>query len=179
MALRTTLETGPTDNYKHPPHGAFTLLELIVVLALIGAVLAISGPSLRGFFESRQTSDAAVRVLVMARWCQSDAMAHGRRCRLNVDARSAVCSITVERANVFESPAGEAGQPYQLPQGATAGLKTALADPQPSFVQFYPSGRHDVATIEVRSADGRTYLVSSGAPTEAFSVASASEGAKP
>lgn len=158
---------------------AFTLLELIVVLALIGLVLALSSPSLRGFFVSRQTGDAAVRVLVMAKWCQSDAIAHGRRCRLSIEDQGTACSITVERANLFEPPDGEAGQLYELPEGATAGLRSSGANPQPSFVQFYPSGRHDVATIEIRGPDGQVYLVTSGAPTETFSVVSPAEGAKP
>jgi prepilin-type N-terminal cleavage/methylation domain-containing protein len=53
--------------FSHKPHyagpRAFTLIELILVMALLSIVLAVSAPALSGFFRGR-TADAAARRLV-------------------------------------------------------------------------------------------------------------------
>ena len=176
------MTTGRTNRHLPDAHrpaiasgpGGFTLLELILVLFLIGAILAISAPSLRGFFQSRQTADAAARVAALAQWAHSQAIARGQRCRLNIDPQAGTCWVSVQRRAGFEAADGEEGLPFPFPEGSQVTLKLASGE-GPPYVQFHPSGRADVATIEFRGREGEVFLVANGTPTEPYRVLSTAE----
>lgn len=154
-------------------------MELILVMLVVTVMLGLAAPSMRGFFASRQTADGALAMLAMTRWCRSDAISQGRRCRLNLDAEGQCCFVTVERAGGFVAPAGEAGQAVQMPDGARASLRAAQSgQPAPSFIQFYPTGRSDAATIAITGKGGDVYLLASGAPTEMYRLITPAEGAR-
>ena len=155
------------------------MLELILVLVLISVVLALAAPSLRGFFASRQTADAAMRVVAMTQWARSEAVARGQRCRLNIDPQGRACWVTVQRRGVFVPADGEAGRPFQLPEGACATLGSTSAEASLPCVQFYPGGRADVATIEIRGREGEVFLVACESPTEPFHVITPGEASRP
>jgi type II secretory pathway pseudopilin PulG len=57
--------------------GAFTLIELIMVMALLTAVFAIAAPSLSNFFRGRVLNSEARRLLAMTRYGQSRAASEG------------------------------------------------------------------------------------------------------
>jgi type II secretion system protein H len=61
----------------------FTLLELIVVMVILATVLALAGPSLRGFFGSRQLPDTAAQILALTQFARSQAISEGIIYRLN------------------------------------------------------------------------------------------------
>lgn len=74
-----TLPTGrrirrATDPIKS---GGFTLLELILVMAVLLIVLSISAPSLSGFFRGRTLDSETHRFLALTRYAQSRAIAEG------------------------------------------------------------------------------------------------------
>ncbi len=56
---------------------AFTLIELILVMALLAIVLAISAPSLSRFFHSRGLDNEAQRFMALTRAAQSRAISEG------------------------------------------------------------------------------------------------------
>src|SRR5207249_1124035 len=56
---------------------AFTLIELILVMALLAVVLAISAPSLSRFFRSRSLDSEARRFMALTRAAQSRAVSEG------------------------------------------------------------------------------------------------------
>jgi len=56
---------------------AFTLIELILVMALLAIVLAIAAPSLSRFFHSRSLDNEARRFLALTRAAQSRAVSDG------------------------------------------------------------------------------------------------------
>jgi Tfp pilus assembly protein FimT len=56
---------------------AFTLLELIMVMAMLTVVIALAAPSLSGFFRARTLDSEARRVLSMIRLGQSRAASEG------------------------------------------------------------------------------------------------------
>lgn len=64
---------------------AFTLVELIAVMALLVTVIAIASPSLAGFFRSRSVDAEARRFLSLTRAGQSRAAAEGITMILWVD----------------------------------------------------------------------------------------------
>jgi type II secretion system protein H len=65
-----------------PPHvggytSGFTLIELILVMALLAIVLAISAPSLSRFFHSRSLESEAQRFMALTRAAQTRAVSEG------------------------------------------------------------------------------------------------------
>ncbi|MGA2265358.1 MAG: GspH/FimT family pseudopilin [Phycisphaerae bacterium] len=153
----------------------FTLIELILVMVVISVVLALSAPSLHGFFASRQIADSARGMLSLMQWAQSQAIAQGSRCRLNIDAPSGTYWLTVEQAGGFVEPNQELGRQFRVPAGATVSLQSNATDPSASYVQFYPSGRSDVAVIEIRGSRGEVYQIACSSATERFQITSPSE----
>ena len=181
-----TLTTGRNPSAPHGRRaptrkvpGGFTLLELILVLVLISVALAMVSPSLRGFFASRQTADAAMRVVSLSQWARSEAVSQGRPCRLNVDPQRRACWVTVQRAGAFVPADGDAGRAIPLPQGAEVRLRATGGDPPPAYVRFDPSGRSDTAAIEITGRGGEVFLVANASPTEPFRVSSPTKDSKP
>jgi type II secretion system protein H len=58
-------------------NGAFTLIELILVMVLIAVVLSLVFPSLKGFFRARNLDSEAQRFLALTRYGQSRAISEG------------------------------------------------------------------------------------------------------
>jgi len=65
------------SNKSQPPQGAFTLIELIMVMTLLVVVVAVAAPSLAGFFRGRAVEVEARRMLSLTRLGQSRAAAEG------------------------------------------------------------------------------------------------------
>ena len=180
-----TLTTGPRNSVPFAEsagsgaNGAsangFTLMELVLVLVVISVVLALSAPSLRGFFASRQTADAAMTMLSLAKWARSEAIAQGRPCRLNIDASSGTFWLTVQQAGTFVRLNSEMGRQFRLPEGASVSVQSDQPDSAPSYLQFYPNGRSDVATVEITGRQGEVFSITSASATEPFRVVSPSE----
>lgn len=72
------LTTGnrPNRSNSHPAH-AFTLIELILVMTLLMIVLAVSAPSLQGFFKGRNLDSEARRIYSLTAYAQSRAVSEG------------------------------------------------------------------------------------------------------
>lgn len=170
-------------------------MELVLVMVVIGVVLGISAPSLKGFFASRQTANAAMTVLSLTKWARSQAISQGRVCRLNVDESAGVCWVSVQEAGQFVEIPGSLAQRYHVPEGTTISLRTdtpARAETTPlrsvnslganapaangTYVQFYPTGRSDLATIEIKDSKGSLYSITCPSATEPFHIVTPSEG---
>ena len=63
--------------WPQPAQRAFTLVELIAVMALLITVIAVASPSLAGFFRGRAVEAEARRMLSLSRLGQSRAAAEG------------------------------------------------------------------------------------------------------
>lgn len=159
-----------TSSPRHP--GAFTLIELILVLAVISMVLTLCAPAMRGFFESRQTAEAAQNVLAMTRWARSEAVTRGNPCRLNFDSAAGCYWLTEQNAGCYVPIRSDIGRRFQLPDGVDLHL---LIDGNAILgaagcIQFQPTGRSDAATIEIRGRQGEQYQVKCLSPCEPFRV---------
>lgn len=60
-----------------PRDRAFTLIELILVMALLLIVISVSGPSLSRFFRGRTIESEAKRLVGLTRYGQSRAVSEG------------------------------------------------------------------------------------------------------
>ena len=149
-------------------------MELVMVLVVLGVVLAIAAPIFSGFIAGRQAPDAAQAVLGLTRWSHSQAVSQGQLCRLNVDARAGAFWITVQQGGSFVEPDND-NHRFTAPEGVSVSMQSSAKPPQ-TYVQFYPSGRNDVATIEIRGRNGQEYDVTCLSATEAFVITSPTGG---
>jgi type II secretion system protein H len=69
--------TGNRRNAKRDRQQAFTLVELILVMALLTVVLGLAAPSLSRFFRGRALDTEAGRFLALTRYGQSRAVSSG------------------------------------------------------------------------------------------------------
>ena len=69
------------------PRRAFTLIELILVMAMLLIVIGVSAPTLSKFFRGRTLDSEARRFVSLARYGQSRAVSEGVPIVLWVDAK--------------------------------------------------------------------------------------------
>ena len=84
-----TLQTGSKRNDRGAarPSNAFTLIELILVMAMLLIVLGVAFPSLKRFFRGRNLDSEARRFLSLTQYGQSRAVSEGFPMLLWIDAR--------------------------------------------------------------------------------------------
>lgn len=80
---------------------AFTLIELILVMALLTVAFGISFPVLRGFFHGRVLDSEVRRLLSLTRYGQNRAIAEGIPMILWIDERAGMYGL--EAAVTYES----------------------------------------------------------------------------
>ena len=165
--------TGPSPERRSA--GAFTLLELIVVLVLISTILAMAAPSLRGFAYGRQTADAAARILSLTHLARSRAASWGCVHRLNVDAETGTYWLTMQRAGAFVQIESDHGRRYRLPVGVSIAVDSPSDAESLSCVQFYPDGRCDLATIQLTGRQGEVLQITCPSASERFQIVSPPE----
>ncbi len=77
-----------------------TLIELIVVLALLATVLAVAAPSLSRFFRGRHLDSEARRFLALTRYGQSRAVSEGVPMVLWIDAEARTYGLEADQSFV-------------------------------------------------------------------------------
>jgi type II secretion system protein H len=143
-----TLRTGTSNS-------AFTLIELILVLAILVMTASIVTPIMAGFFRGRAQDSEARRFLAATRFAQSRAIGEGVAMRLWVDASHGSYGVQVDpRFN--DKDVKE--QDFYLDKDITIGTikaVTALSIPSATAtvlhglpcVLFQPDGTIDPASI--------------------------------
>src|SRR5262249_37332688 len=89
----TMSRTGKSNGKRPRPGQAFTLIELILVMALLVIVLGVAFPSLKNFFHGRTLDSEARRFLSMTRYGQSRAVAEGVPMILWIDAKQGIYGL--------------------------------------------------------------------------------------
>src|SRR5262245_1918099 len=81
---------------------AFTLIEVVLVMALLTVVLAIAFPSLRSFFRGRNLDSEARRFLALTRYAQSRAVSEGVPMVLWIDAKQRAYGLQAQAGYLDE-----------------------------------------------------------------------------
>lgn len=174
-----TLTTGPSaDTCRHLIAGnrrsgvlaGFTLLELVLVMVVMCTVLAMAAPSLRGFFASRQTADAAAQILALTRLARTQAVAEGRTYRLNVDVEAGTYWLTAQEGGAFKQLQTEFGRVFSLPEGTRITWQETSQQLSQEHIQFYPNGRTDATTVRLTGRQGEVVEITCPSATELFRV---------
>lgn len=148
----------------------FTLLELVLVMVVICTVLAMAAPSLRGFFASRETSDAAAQIVALTQLARSQAVTQGRVYRLNMDVQEGTYWLTVQEGGAFENITSEFGRVFSLPSGTQVEWEGPPEGVSPYWINFYPDGRTQAGTIRLIGRHGDVVEIVCLSPTELFHV---------
>jgi type II secretion system protein H len=104
-----TLATGQPSNSRGRRRGtgAFTLIELILVMALLVVVISIVAPRLSGFVRGRALDAEARRLLALAHAGQSRAVSEGMPVLLWVDEKQAAYGMESESPATGGDPRAE------------------------------------------------------------------------
>lgn len=151
-------------------------MELILVMVLMCSILAMVAPSLRNFFVSRQTTNAAAEIVSLIQLARTQAVAEGRPYRLNFgpDPLTGALSywLTAQDPNSadFIVLGTEAGRTFNLPDGA---LFDFSADPNASVtdhIDFMPDGTSTAAAVGVVGREGDKLWIMSPTLTDSFRI---------
>ena len=150
---------------------AFTLLELVLVMAIIAILAGVLVPSLSAFSAGRRTANAATMILGLSNYARSQAISQGAVYRLNFDAGANTVWLTVQTEGAFGPPPGDYGQRYPLPDGvrmtaqvtpgavivpiASPNVQTTTVTPAP---MFGPDVGTPNTLVQVTRTDGGTYV---------------------
>jgi type II secretion system protein H len=110
---RTTSPTGSkesnvtTGTTTRRIRAGFTLIELILVMALLAVVLAVSAPSLSRFFKGRSLDSEARRFMALTRAAQSRAVSEGVPMVLWLETKSRAYGLNADKSFVEDDPKAE------------------------------------------------------------------------
>jgi len=95
--VKMTLPTGKLIGVEmHVAKAAFTLIELILVMAMLMIVLAVAAPSLSNFFRGRNLDSEARRFVSLTRYGQSRAVAEAAPMDLWIDTKQSAYGLEEE-----------------------------------------------------------------------------------
>lgn len=131
----------------------FTLLELLIVLALLGLMLALVPPSFSGRLQSLNVRGAALELADTLREARSRALFDNRPTWVELTAAPDYRADNAERATTLPDTA-------QIDFRADASLDWRMLefDDAPLRLRFYPDGSSAGGELRLRD-QGRVYVV--------------------
>lgn len=117
------------------PTPGFTLIEIILVLAILAAVLAVSAPSLGRFFRGRNLDSEAYRLMALTRHAQDRAVTEGIPMILWLDLDARRYGLLADPVWSIAPAGSRAGRLETLALGTPAVNRTVLQD-DPKAVDF-------------------------------------------
>jgi prepilin-type N-terminal cleavage/methylation domain-containing protein len=154
---------------------AFTLMELLLVMAIITLMVALAAPRLSAFAAGQKADEMARTVVSLARYGSSQAVSDGRAYRLNVDAASREVWLTMDSDGQFVAPPNDYGKHYVMPDGVRLATDIEAKPDGGTYVTFNSSGRGEAGQIHLTNSQGKTVTVLCASPTELFHIAQPGE----
>jgi prepilin-type N-terminal cleavage/methylation domain-containing protein len=119
--LHTSRSTFHVSRFTLHTSSAFTLIELILVMALLTIVISLTAPSLSRFFRGRTLDSEARRLLALTRSGQSRAVSEGMPMDLWVDAAEGSFGLEAE-------PSFDSSDPKAVEFALDGGLKIEVVN---------------------------------------------------
>ena len=135
----------------------FTLIEMIVVTALISIMLVVAIPRLEGGLFSDGSDETARWIIATVRGLKEKAVVENKTYLLNVSPD--VQRLWITEAGMADTEADAARETgYSLPRGVNidhvAFSQTERVSSGTVPIAFYPKGYSDKAVIRMRTNDG-------------------------
>jgi type II secretion system protein H len=147
----------PPDNWRAKER-AFTLVELIIVMVLLGIAAAFVAPHMSSFFRGRALNSEGRRLLALTHYAQTRAAAEGVPVLLWVNAQQGAYGLITQTA---PAEADDKASTYTVDPTLT--LETVAANPAPvsedgtseqlggpaglPVIRFLPDGYYDPSSI--------------------------------
>ena len=137
---------------------AFTLVEILLVIVVIGIILGLALPNFSNGYSRLQLNKTADDLLSISRWAQAMAISQERTYVLTFSADRysyklirTKLSEGADDQDSFEPVQGGLGRMHKIPDAIY--LKT-----KNDRIEFYPDGSIGSATIELISSEQKTTL---------------------
>lgn len=123
-----------------------TLIELILVMALLTILLTIMTPQLSGFFEGRREQEEARRLLALTRFARSEAISRSTAMEVWINPDSRQYGLRPRYATSQEE---HAPREYQLAKGLDLTIDAGQRDQQgEATILFQPDGTIDDESLD-------------------------------
>jgi type II secretion system protein H len=151
----------------------FTLLELVLVLAIIATALLAVAPSLSGVVHGRKPEEVARRFVALTRYARSQAVTEGVTYQVCIDARGRKWWLGIEDDDAQSATAVDPadtpfGKVYSLPDGVALQTDLPATNGQQTLT-FDPTGRSDVGSVHF-VGQGIDVEVACDAPVDEFRI---------
>ncbi|MEI7766434.1 MAG: GspH/FimT family protein [Phycisphaerae bacterium] len=151
---------------------AFTLLELVLVLALISLVMLASAHSLARWSQGQGTLHAAEQFVALTRWTRSRAITEGITHRIHLQASTGKWWVTqAEDDHASPLPTRLQPMPESVRFETDAPLENGVA-----IMEFDPSGRTVTARVVFSGQRGETITVGCPSAYDLYRILPAAEG---
>jgi type II secretion system protein H len=144
-------------------HPGFTLLELILVMAILAIVLALAAPKLTGFREGGKLRNSADEFVAATRFARTHAVSSGNVCVITLDKQNGAFVVQDQNGQNYVNVDGEFGQPISILEGGQID--------GPDRIAFYPTGRVQTGQVRITASSGESVTIACGAPSEEFAIA--------
>lgn len=170
LAQMMTLATGRTSD-KH--RSAFTLIELILVMAILLIVMAVASPSLSNFYKGRTLDSESRRIVALTRYGKERAVSEGIPVVLWMDLKRGIYGLrqeagyTEQDLKAVEYDLGkdlrmEIADMQQASTPEAMARQSKNTDPNLATIRFQPDGFIDEispGTLILREATGETVWI--------------------
>lgn len=148
-----TSRVGINRSVNPPRRGAFTLIELIIVMALLAIVIALGAPRLARFFHGQTVAAEGQRLLALTRYGQSRAVSEGLPMILWMNPANGTYGLRVQdgfSAAGTTAPVGTGKDvSYKLGDGLHFQFQQGVALPkQGASILFAPDGSIDESSLQ-------------------------------
>src|SRR5215207_8499602 len=99
------------------PSSAFTLIELILVMAIIATVMALAAPQLTRWKKGGKLRNAANEFIAATRWARSKAAADGAMYAISFDKQNGTYRVQMKTGVEYGEAEGQFRLPPTLPEG--------------------------------------------------------------
>jgi prepilin-type N-terminal cleavage/methylation domain-containing protein len=151
---------------------AFTLLELVLVLAIISLTILAAAPALQQFTHGQSVGNTAAQFISTTQFARSQAVSDGTTYRLNIDANAGRWWLTMDDGNNFVAVDASYGANFTVPTDVRIESSIPVVDGS-QVIEFDPSGRSDAASVRFLGNNNNTIEVVCETPMDLFHVAEA------
>jgi prepilin-type N-terminal cleavage/methylation domain-containing protein len=142
----------------------FTLVELMVVVALLGFILLLTFPNFRDLLEPRNPKRVVLQLVGSLKYAQSQAATSKQRYRLNLDLKENAFWISREEGRgSFQRDSSRMGKPSYLPSGM---IFLDVSNPErgkmregTGYVEFSPTGWAEECAVHLQKGEEEVFTI--------------------
>lgn len=153
---------------------AFTLIELVLVLAMLAMLMALAAPSLRGWGQGARLRNGTDQLLTATRWARTQAISTAVVHRLEAGPDGTAFRVVAQDPELVAT--NEYAHPIQLPSNLR--VEIMRPDGVAGMVDFHPNGRLTPALIRLISDAGEVVIIQARSPADSFRNVTAEGGVR-